>query len=263
MQEAQRLRDAIKARLKARGMRYADLARALDLSEPSVKRLLSRGGITLERLERICEVLETDFYDLARSGKRSAEKAQSLTLAQEEALAADARLLTVFHLLANGWEPHEIQQRFSLSEVALVKLLARLDRLKLLDLQPGNHVRMRVARDFAWRPQGPVLRRWARSAVVDFFRGSFDGEEAFLNLEVRELGPASLALLRRKLEKVVKEFNELAAIDAPMPPARRRGVGLVIGMRPWSSSMVESLREEAGFDEKPVAKRPARPRSSL
>lgn len=258
MADAQRLRDAIKATLKARGMRYAELAEAIGLSEPSIKRLLSRGGITLERLEQICEALGTDFFELARSGRRSAEQAKMLSLAQEEALAADARLLTVFHLLANGWESAEIKERFALSEPALVRLLAALDRLKLLDLQPGNQVRMRVARDFAWRPQGPVLRRWARSAVVDFFRGSFEGEEAFLNLEVRELGKASLALLRRKLEKVVQEFNELAALDAPLPASRRHGVGLVIGMRPWASSMIDSLREEAGFEARPATARPRR-----
>ncbi len=82
MPEAQRLHEAIKRQLKARGMRYRDLAQALGLSEPSVKRLLTRGGITLERLERICEVLETDFFELAHHGRRVAEQPNALTLAQ-------------------------------------------------------------------------------------------------------------------------------------------------------------------------------------
>lgn len=244
MGEALRLREALKLQLKARGLRYADLARALGLSEPSVKRLFSRGGISLERLERICGVLEIDFFELARSGRRVAEQPKSLSLAQEQALAAEPRLLMLFHLLCNDWTVAEVQQEFGLAATSIVRLLARLDRLRLIELQAENRLRLLVARDFAWRPQGPVLQRWARSAVVEFFRGDFDASDALLRLEVREFGPATLALLRRRLERTVHEFNEMAAVDASLPASRRRGVGLVIGLRPFSFSLLQSLREE-------------------
>ena len=68
MSGSHQLRAAIKQQLKARNLHYADLALAIGLSEASVKRLLSRGGITLERLDAICEFLGTDVYELARSG---------------------------------------------------------------------------------------------------------------------------------------------------------------------------------------------------
>lgn len=249
MPEAQRLHEAIKRQLKARGLRYLDLAQALGLSEPSIKRLLSRGGITLERLEQICNVLETDFFELARAGRRVVEQPNMLSLAQEEALAADPRLLTLFHLLCNDWSVVDVRQEFGMTDPSVVRLLARLDRLKLLELQPENRVRLKVARDFEWRPQGPVMQRWSRSALVEFFRGDFEGVDALLRLEVKELGSASLALLRRRLEKVVQEFSELASVDASLPGSKRRGVGLVIGLRPFAFSLLESLREE-------VAKQP-------
>lgn len=255
MSEALRLREALKRQLKARNLRYADLARALDLSEPSVKRMFSRGGITLERLERICAVLEIDFFELAKSGRRVSEQASELSLAQEETLAEEPRLLILFHLLCNDWSVAEVQQEFGIADTAIVRLLARLDRLKLLELQPENRVRLCVARDFEWRAQGPVMRRWARSALVEFFRGSFEGGDALLRLEVKELGSASLALLRRRLERTVREFTELASVDASLPGARRRGVGLVIGMRPFQFSLLQSLREEMGQGGKPAVRR--------
>ncbi len=88
------------------------------------------------------------------------------------------------------------------------------------------------------------MKRWARSALVEFFRGSFDSADALLSLEVKEFGAASAALLRRRLEKVVREFSELAAVDASLPGSKRRGVGLVIGLRPFAFSLLESLRDE-------------------
>ena len=57
MSQSEQVIRAVKRQLKARGLRYSDLAARLGVSEPTVKRLLSRGGITLERLDRICAAL--------------------------------------------------------------------------------------------------------------------------------------------------------------------------------------------------------------
>lgn len=236
---------AIKRQLKARNLRYADLAKALDISEASVKRLLSRGGITLERLDAICEFLGVDMYELVRSVRQEpAPQERQLAPEQERALADDPLLLTVFHLLCNDWDVPQIRAEFELSEPETVLLLARLDRLRLIELLPGNRTRLRVPRDFAWRPDGPVLKRHARSAMIEFLRGDFSGGDALLRLEIKEFGPASLALLRRRLERLAAEFGELAEVDASLPSDRRRGVGLVLAMRPWAFSLMHALKAE-------------------
>ena len=46
---------ALKRSLRSRGITYAMLAKRISLSEPSVKRILLRGSLSLPRLERICE----------------------------------------------------------------------------------------------------------------------------------------------------------------------------------------------------------------
>jgi len=58
--------ETLKKVLKARGMTYADLAQALRVSTPTVKRQFSQRTFTLERLEEVLRVLELDFYELAR-----------------------------------------------------------------------------------------------------------------------------------------------------------------------------------------------------
>ena len=58
-----RITEALKRCLKARGMTYASLAVALELSEASVKRLFSSGSFTLKRVEQICRVLDLDFLE--------------------------------------------------------------------------------------------------------------------------------------------------------------------------------------------------------
>lgn len=263
MAGSNQVREAIKRQLKVRNIRYAELAKALELSEASVKRLLSRGGITLERLDAICEFLGIDLYELVRSGRQEdAAKQRQLSLAQERALAEDARLLLVFHLLRSDWASERIQQEFDLSEPDMVLLLARLDRLKLIELLPRNRARLLVARDFAWRTDGPVLKRHARSAMVEFLRGSFEGEEAFMRLDIKELSPASIGVLKKRLERIGSEFGEMAELDASLPGDARGGVGLVLAMRPWTFSLLETLRalppEAAGAQPARKGSRPGR-----
>jgi transcriptional regulator with XRE-family HTH domain len=55
----QALIDRIKAELKAAGMTYAGLARALGMAESSIKRMFARGEMPLSRVDEICRVLKT------------------------------------------------------------------------------------------------------------------------------------------------------------------------------------------------------------
>jgi len=53
--------DALKRALRQHGFTYVDVARALDLSESSVKRLFARKDLTLERLERVCALMQLEM----------------------------------------------------------------------------------------------------------------------------------------------------------------------------------------------------------
>ena len=95
--------ETLKKVLKARGMTYAELALALHVSTPTVKRLFSQRTFTLERLEEILKVLELDFHELARMSHGRRSGPVELSVEQESALAKDARLFSVFWLISNEW----------------------------------------------------------------------------------------------------------------------------------------------------------------
>ena len=59
-------------------------------------------------------------------------------------------------LLLNGWQVADINSRYQLDELKSIRLLAALDRLKLIELQQQNNIRLLVARDLQWLPNGPV-----------------------------------------------------------------------------------------------------------
>jgi hypothetical protein len=57
-------------------------------------------------------------------------------------------------------------------------------------------------------------------------------------------------MLRRRLERLAAEFNELAVVDSALPARRREGVGLLLACRPWAfSAMIALKRRAAGRDQ--------------
>lgn len=242
MRLAQRFVDALKKCLRARGMTYAALARELRLSEASVKRMFSRGTFTLARIEDILGVLELDLVEVARMTRGAEGQAVELSLEQETLLASDERLLSVFWLLLNGWRFPDIVEEFEITRTELTLALAKFDRARLIDWDAGERVRLRVAKDFVWRAGGPVKKAYGLRVTSDFLRSRFGGPLEMLRFEARELSTASAAMLRRRLDRLAAEFNELAEVDSTLPARRREGVGLLLACRPWTFSAMLPLR---------------------
>jgi hypothetical protein len=202
-----------------------------------VKRLFASGGFTLPRVERICRVLDVDLYELARLARGADVKVSELSVTQEQALADNPKLLLVFHLLLNDWTLTDIVGEYTLSNAECLKLMLELDRLRLIDAREGNAVRLRTARQVAWRRDGPIRRAYQPVVLGEFFAIAFDHPGETLRFEAKELSAASRDVMRRKLERLIKDFNELAEIDASLKPTEREAVGLVIGFRPYVLSL--------------------------
>ena len=197
--------DALKRSVRARDLTYAQLARKLALSEPSVKRMFSRGTFTLARIEQILRVLDLDLYDVARMSRGQAAGPAELTLEQENALARDERLLSVFWLVLNDWKFEEILESFAIAKAELTLAFARLGRVQLIDWGAGERARLKVGRDFRWRAGGPVKRAYGNRVMQEFLRGRFDGALELLRFEARDVSEESAAVVRRRLERLAAD----------------------------------------------------------
>jgi DNA-binding Xre family transcriptional regulator len=227
--------DTLKRCLKTRGITYRDVATALDLSEASIKRLFSERSFSMQRLEQVCRMVDMSFSDLARlSDLKYQERQTTLSASQETELADDATLLSYFYLLLNGWKIGRIAQRFALAKPRQIQLLARLDRLGLIELQPGNRVRLLTARRIQWRRDGPVRRLYEREVKQAFLHDRFTDSTAHFGFESAELAPESARLILRRLTRVSREFDELAEMDVNLESTGKRGYGLMVALRPWA-----------------------------
>jgi transcriptional regulator with XRE-family HTH domain len=234
---------ALKKTLRSHGLTYRELAGKLGVSEPTVKRMFSRGAFTLARIEQILRALDLDLYDVARMSRGQATAPLELSLEQENALARDERLLSVFWLVLNEWTFAEILEAYAITKLELTLAFARLAKVRLVDWGPGERARLMVGRDFLWRPAGPVKKAYGNRVMQELLKSRFEGSSELLRFEARDISEESAAVVRRRLERLAAEFNEFAQVDASLPARKRNGFGLLVACRPWQFSAMIALKK--------------------
>ena len=235
---------ALKRHLKAQGITYAALSKQLGLSESSVKRQFARQSFSLRRMEQILNLLGLEIEDLVGLMNERREFLTELTPEQEDALLADPKLLLTMYLLINGWTLPQITSTFAIDDPEAERLLIRLHRARIIELLPFNRVKLLTARNFTWRKNGPVQRFFVGEVQREFLDSSFAGTGEHLRFVAGLLSRASLAQLQQSIDRLAREFDELARRDAALPPAERASCSAVFALRPWEFSMFTALRRK-------------------
>lgn len=242
MARSSALVETLKRELKARGITYAAVARGLRMSEASVKRMFARREFTLSRLDAICDLAAIEFSELVRLSAPQEAVVSQLTREQENELVANPKLMLVALCTLNHWTYEQILERYALSPAECVRLLARLDRLKFIELLPGNRIRLLVSRAFSWIPDGPIQRLFKEQFQADFFRSRFDKDTELMILANGALSRSSVGALLARLRKAAAEFSALRSEDAALPAAERTPITLLVAARPWAAAFLEKYR---------------------
>jgi len=225
----------LKRTLREQQITYAQVASQVGVSLPTVKRMFSRGDFTLERFERICAIAGSSLAEVAaRAGERAAP-ARQLTHAQEQQIVSDPRLLLVTWLVVNRATLADIVREYKLTEREVLRQLIRLDRLKVIELQPGNRARLLISRHFSWRPGGPVQKYIHERMLRDFLASPFGGPDEEFWFHGGKVSDATMAALKSALRAAARECASV--LDAERAPAQgRQGAAFVVALRRWGYS---------------------------
>ena len=249
--------ERLKGELRARGMTYAAVAKRLGMSEASVKRMFSRKEFTLSRLDAICDLAGMEFSDLARSLAAQDAVISQLSFQQEKEFVENHRLMAVALSTLNHWTFEQIVAFYDIDAAECTRLLARLDRLKFIELLPGNRIRLLVSRAFAWIPDGPIQRFFKEQGHGDFFASRFDAADELLLLANGALSRPSLSALLARLRKTAAEFSAMRSDDSGLPASERAPITLLLAARPWFPAFLRKLRRRPAAPARPAAVSPA------
>lgn len=242
MADTSLLIDVIKQELRAQDKTYADLAAALEMSESSVKRMFSRKEMPLTRVDDICRLLNTDFAELSRKVAQATPLMSELTYEQELAVSRDAKLLLVAICVLSYWTFEQMVQTYRISEAECTACLLQLDRLGVIELRPLNRYRLKVAKTFKWRSDGPVRQFFLSHIVGEYFGGRFDREGETLMMVHGNINEAVASTFVERLARIGQDFAAQHLADRKIDPRHRDGFTMIVGFRRWEFSAFTGLR---------------------
>ncbi len=243
MAQTHHLVQTLKKTLKAHGLTYSDIAKKIGMSEASIKRMFSEKNFTLKRLEQLCQCMDMELSDLLRLMNEDEQHLSQLSEDQEKEIAGDLSLLLVTVCVLNRWTLDNIITRYKISETEGIRYLAKLDKLKIIDLLPKNKIKLLIAPNFSWRENGPIQQFFQSKVEQDFFNIRFNKANERLFVVNGMLANSSNAVFQKKMEKLIKEFSELNDTDAGLSLDERNGTTVVIALRQWQYGLFEHLRK--------------------
>lgn len=232
----------IKRQLKLQGLTYRDVAVALGLSEPSIKRLFSSEQFTLERIVEVCSLLGFTLAEIAQEAQNGQRRLRALGAEQEAELVRDDKLLLVAVRALSHWRMLDMLSVYRLNESECLKHLLRLDSLRLITLLPGNRIRVNVARDFDWLADGPVRRYFRQQGMPEFAAGGFGGSGETLEFVQGMLTDSARTKLHHELRLMRARFAQLQEESLGAPLAQRSDTGLLLALREWEPAAFAALR---------------------
>lgn len=232
----------LKQILREKSINYSQLAMMINVSESTVKRMLSTGKLSLDRFAEILEALEVDLSQLLQRIEQQHLLVSQLSYEQEQELLKDHLLLLTSFLAINHWRPEEIIETYKIEQHQLTRLLAKLDKIGIIELGLNNHIKPLISRNFKWRKQGPIERFFAHHVQPEFLDSTFEQDGELRHFTSGMLSKNSIMLLHKQLDKLAGSVDELVSQDANLPVSDRYGVSILLAFRPWEHSMFSRFR---------------------
>lgn len=223
----------LKKQLRLRSLSYRDLAEELGLSESAIKQMFAGGNMSLKRLDAVCDVLGIEISDLADLAESGEEKIAELSREHERELVDDVKFLLVAYCVVNHWSFDDIVGYFAIDETECIQYLARLDRMKLIELLPGNRIKPLIATNFKWQANGAIEQFFRTEVQSKFFASSFNTDGSMRVVKNGYLTMDSQSQLSERM-KVLGDNFETALWDCRKQPVDKKfGVTMVLAIRQW------------------------------
>lgn len=140
------VREELKRVLKSREIKYGVLAKRMGLSESGIKKMLNGKDLSFNKISDILSCAQISVTDFFQTIDEGAPTEARLTSAQEEHFLKCPNDYYFFHQLLGAdlnWK--ELKKRHGLSQKSVDQYLLRLDKIRVIELHPGNLIKSTFA----------------------------------------------------------------------------------------------------------------------
>lgn len=237
------LRSNLKQALKDRGATYRQLARAMNVSEITVKRLLAGDDVSLSRLQQICAFLNLSVSEVLRAAE-SGESTEiyQFTLEEDAYFFQHERAYATLILLSHYESVAALERALKLSRTSLYAELRQLEKMGFIEVHEGDRVRFLRKGTFRAHPDGELVKNQSARTLQKFFAADFRGPRELKNMLVMELtesaGFDAEAILRKTMKDLIALHNACETSRSP-----KTSMGAIFALRPYTYDYLDHLRQ--------------------
>jgi len=241
--ETQLLIDALKKGMKLKGVTFEKMAEFLGISERSISRVFSEGTLSVNRLLKACEYLDFSLKDLLELVDLEFEYREfNFTREQEEFFAENPEYALFYNLINHYDSIKNLAQDYGIDENTVVKILAKLEKLKLIEWLPGNEAKTLGPRKFASQ-DGPLHKSQSSWIIPRLVENSLNAEKDRDIFLLINLSKPMQNKLKDKLEEVSKEIRKDMDMDRVLKtPTELVGVYLLVRSADFVYERLKNLK---------------------
>ncbi len=227
----------IKTLMKNRKLSYRMVAKRVGMSESGLKKIFASHDCSFNRLSSLCEAMEVQLQDVLASLASTRVKEIQFTARQEAFFLADQDAFPLFWKLVYERIPlHQIQEELDLSHAALFKKLRKLDQLGLIELHPGDRIKLPKMELAKWMGNGPHLRRirkeWSSQLIHEVLEEEKISDERHFSMRFYRLTPESAQELINTIRDLDLEFGRRYLREVQLYPGRLKPVRMISCIAP-------------------------------
>lgn len=215
--EVERLRRAIKIQMKKNKLRYSELADLMDLSVPTVKRMLTSGQLTMDRVMQICDAVGVTFYELVEMAKKDLDDTLTwMTHEQESFLVKHPDASEYLIQIMNGAQPDQLIKYFGISPAQSMRYIRQLEDKHFITCSSTGKFRVTKEVLRGPKPGGVLDQQFIQKcahAVPSLVKRSLETQENF-HVVGFNLSLQSQAELRIQLKDLLSQFATIEKYES-------------------------------------------------
>lgn len=164
------------------------------------------------------------FFDLTALATTDREVDYVLSEEQEKFFAANPAAFGILKALHRGVNPHSLAGHWKLNSQKFFRVLRKLEKLGLLDVLPGNEVRMKITGNIRYQHQGPLAKVILRPHVMQFLDHIdkvLKNKDVCLHSAEVELSEAHIAEFVEEIHALGRKYRARAFRDKSLLPTEK------------------------------------------
>jgi DNA-binding Xre family transcriptional regulator len=211
-QQFKQIMQSLKLQLKEQKVSYAKLAKELDLSESSIKKLFTGVDCTIGKVVSICNFLNINVNEVLKYSELEENPAITIDKDIQDFFTENIKYYKVFWLLTNDrLDPPTIQKEYGIEQSELANILEYLSDHKLISYRAFDDVTAPKADQFEYTKDSDFIRERNKSLAQDlseriFFTRKFN-ENAQYNFLSAKFIEEDFIHLKNDLDYIIEKYR--------------------------------------------------------